>query len=209
MIPSLPMPWFYFDAANWPYVPRLTDLARMCFSKGEYPQALAILQRAHYAEPWNSSVADGLALARAQVVIPADPSLAAMLQPETLWYPGWLLHPLVMLIAYVAFFVVSVAMAHWFLTRSRRSSNVALIFAIPVLVALCGAIVRQDRYMRDNVNPPIVMYNDAALHIGNGGDYPVIIQLPKGTEGRAIDKRKDWYQIRLASGVQGWVQIAP
>jgi hypothetical protein len=61
-------------------------------------------------------------------------------------------------------------------------------------------------------HPIAVIANEVLLRKGNGGSYELVeldgvgVRLHPGVEARALAARKNgWVQIKLASGVVGWV----
>jgi len=163
-------------------------------------------------EPWSQNLAEALALARSRVLMPADPQLAARLQPEQLWYPGWLLHSWAFCLGYIAEVLACFALVRWLRWSNRRWRTVVIVMLIPAAIPLVGALVTLVRNSRDQRHPHIVIRKDTTLHIGNGRDYPTILRLPEGAEAREIGwkfsapgHREWWCQVQLTDGTVGWV----
>jgi len=78
-------------------------------------------------------------------------------------------------------------------------------------LAVLGACWMHDELTRDDDESRslVVVIHDAQFRRGNAETFPLRLdgqsRLPQGVEARALTRRGEWVQIRLASGVIGWV----
>jgi hypothetical protein len=187
-----------------PALPLLRSAAQ-ALRAGDYPAAIVAFHRASRLDPSDRLLHEGRELVRAMVAYPADPGAAARLAPEQEWWPGWLLAPAAVAIAYAAYAVLCIAVTLWLAARRRRWLIVAAVCLPLAPVPALNWGVCKARSARDAAAPLLVVEADTSLREGNGEAYPVRAGLPRGVECRRLGARNGWVQVEFAGGLTGWV----
>jgi hypothetical protein len=173
---------------------------------GDLPRAVLAYHRGRRLDPGDAKLETALAHARARVEYPPS-QMAALMQPEREYWPGWLeLHRLA-LVALVAYTVACLAVTRWRMSPRRLWLWIALSAAVVVMVPAIGSGVEWARRQRDEAMPVVVLARAEMLRTGNGVEYPPRLDaaLPRGAEVRRLFERAAWYQVELSSGVAGWL----
>jgi hypothetical protein len=171
-----------------------------------YPLAILCARSELLKDPSNVLLQDALDLARSRVALPPSSQDAAMIRPESTWWPGWLFHPTV---AIAAQFALVMLVVIWAKSRRRSPtvSRVALVgIGLIVALTLSNHLIQQSRWNLQKRAPLRVLRTDTPLRTGNGPDYTVKLLLPRGAECRQLNVRNGWTQVEFASGLTGWVE---
>lgn len=184
------------------------DHAVRAVEGGDWPAATAHLRVAVRHAPNQPLLREGLNLARAQVMYPADAATAALIRPPDEIWPGMMFGTPVVIGSFMAFSLLCVALTLAWATRRKRWLWVAAICLPFGAVPAINAVVRWSRAEHDAAKPPVVISMDTPLREGNGPAYPVRATLPRGVECRRLGERGDWMQVEFASGLVGWVPAA-
>jgi hypothetical protein len=167
--------------------------------------AITALLRAHRIDPSHPIANEGLALIRREIAYPIDPALAAALQPESEWYPGWFFYPFFSIFGYLAWCVACFAIARWYRYGRRAWLYVAGALVPFALIPAFNEIVRNSRDAREKSMPSVVVARNTDFRLGNGSDYPLLTPVPRGAECRFLAYRSGWCQVEFASGLTGWI----
>lgn len=78
-----------------------------------------------------------------------------------------------------------------------------LVFmALAVFVALVTPAYGKDSHYEAVVAEPFI-----ELHTGPGRGYPVFHVVDRGQTIQVLKRRTDWFEVRAANGVEGWVKL--
>lgn len=77
------------------------------------------------------------------------------------------------------------------------------------LIALLAALVTMaPAYAKSELLKVVVADPYIELHTGPGSGYPVFHVADRGAEIEVVKRRTEWYEVRTAKGVEGWVNEA-
>jgi hypothetical protein len=175
---------------------------------GNLPGAIAALNEGLAVARWDRPLQIALEDARSAVGYPLVGDLATQCRPAPSKTIGTRLPPSeAWPIAALLWLLACGGVARFVMTRSAWW----LVFVGVWLAALAlfGGLWLQDyrQRQRENAEPLVVVADDVILRRGNADTYPMRldVKLPKGVEARELTHRGGWVQIRLASGVVGWL----
>ena len=182
---------------------------------GNLPRAIAALHEGLTVTPWSRPLQVALEEARASVGYPLvgdlanqcrphlAPTISSRMSPAEAWW-----------IAGVLWLLACAGIARFTMTRTTWW----LIFAgaASVALALLGGVWLHDyrHRQRETAEPLLIVSEDILLRTGNSDGhgssleaYPARLEpkLPRGVEVRQLWQRGGWVQVRLASGVIGWL----
>jgi len=177
---------------------------------GNLPGAIAALNEGLAVARWSRPLQIALEDARSAVGYPLTSDLATQCRPTPPATIGTRLPPSeAWPIAALLWLLACGGVARFAMTRSAWW----LIFAGVWLAALAlyGGLWLQDYRQRERENAArlVIVADDAILRRGNADTYQMRLdaKLPKGVEVRELTRRGGWVQVRLASGVVGWLPL--
>jgi uncharacterized protein YgiM (DUF1202 family) len=91
------------------------------------------------------------------------------------------------------------------MTRRRRWLVLTLVVFTAAAIPAIGTGVERLRARRDKAEAVVVTARDVPLRLGNGMDYPVKVELPRGCEVRRLFERSGWLQVKTGGGEVGWL----
>lgn len=177
---------------------------------GDYPFAILSSRMGLISVPGDKLIQDGLAAARNEVVFPSEP-IRELLGPESKWWPGWLHNPFTSIIIGLGFMSSALIVQRFHHWRHRRLLFTLMLVGIGI-IPLGNYVVTKSRHDRQTNYPLRVVISLTELRSGNGAEYPVKLELPRGVECRHLCSRSGWAQIEFASGLIGWLpenQLTP
>jgi hypothetical protein len=171
----------------------------------DLPHAIAAYRHGTSLDPADVTLRAALEYARGQVQFPAAPDVTHLLRPERDFWPSWLTLDSVGGYAFGVYLAACLAATRWRTTRRRRWLITAGILIAVAAVPLIGNGIEWSARRRDAAEPIVVVARDVPLRIGNGADYPLKLDLPRGCEVRRLFERGGWLQVRTGGGAVGWV----
>jgi hypothetical protein len=175
---------------------------------GNLPLAIAALHEGLAVARWNRSLQVALEEARSSVGYPLTGDLSSQCRPTIVPSISSRMSPVEAWgIAALLWILVCVGIARFAMTRAMWW----LMFAALATVALAilGSMWLHDyRQMQsENETPLLIVKDDVYLRRGNSREYPARLEarLPRGVEVRELSRRGGWLQVRLASGIIGWL----
>ncbi len=183
-------------------------LGNSWFMAGDLGRAILNYRRAEAYLPSNADVQHNLnaALALRTDLIPeqARHPLAAKLL-------GWHFNTSPALRGWLFAFCWIVLWGAWFLAQrsSKKKARIAAAFA-GVFSALLLASLATEAFTKHRAQPGVVVAPEVLARKGDGERYAPAFRDPlhSGTEFQRIEKRKDWWHIRLADGQTCWIPAA-
>jgi hypothetical protein len=180
---------------------------------GSLPRAIVALNEGLLAARWERSLQVALERARDAVAYPVHSDLIALCRPTPNRTISNRMSPTeAQLIAAGLWFLTCGGIARFVMTRATRW--LALAGAMIVGLALLGSLWWHDLRgrQREEQQPLLVLREDVPFRKGNADSYPLRLEgasrLPRGVEARELTRRGGWVQIRLPSGVIGWLPEA-
>jgi tetratricopeptide (TPR) repeat protein len=183
---------------------------------GDLARAILAYRRGLQLDPNHPELHRRLAYARAQVAYPPDGTFRP---PSDPWPSGlaWLPHPTpapLLGLALLLYSLGCLCLTRWRMTRRSLLLGLGIGALIAALLPTAGwgLLVWLDR--QEIARPLVVIATEKVpLRQGNGPDYPIRRELPRGVEARQRFVRRDaqqreWLQIELANGEVGWVTRA-
>jgi hypothetical protein len=174
---------------------------------GNLPRAIAALHEGLEVTRWNRPLQVALEDARSAVGYPLTGDLSSLCRPTNPPSVSSRMSPLeAWSIAAVLWLLVCGGVARFAMTRTMWWLMFAG-FAMAAL-ALLGAVWLQDyRHHHGNSPPLLIVNDDVFLRKGNSKEYPTRLEprLPRGVEIRELGRRGGWVQVRLSSGIIGWL----
>jgi hypothetical protein len=175
---------------------------------GDLPGAIATLHEGLGTARWSRPLQVALEEARFEVGYPLTGDLASQCRPT--WSPtiGSRMSPAeAWAIAAILWFLVCGGIGRFAMTRAGWWLIFAGLAAISLI--LLGGVWVQDfrQQQRENADPLVIVTDDTLLRTGNSEAYPARLEprLPRGVEAWERSRRGGWIQVRLSSGVVGWV----
>lgn len=175
---------------------------------GNLPKAIAALQEGLAENRWSRPLQVALEEARSAVGYPLTGDLASQCRPISPPTIGNRMSPTeAWVIAAILWLLTCGGIARFAMTRVMGW----LVFAgltAAALVLLGGLWLQDDRQrQRENAEPLMIVADDVILRTGNSENYPTRLdsKLPRGVEVRERSHRGGWVQVRLSSGVIGWL----
>jgi hypothetical protein len=175
---------------------------------GDLPKAIAALHEGLEATRWSRPLQVALEDARSAVGYPLTgdlssqcrpaiaPSISNRMSPTEAWA-----------IAAVLWLLACGGVTRFVMTRAVWWLMFAGLAA--VTLALLGGVWLQDyrHQQQENAAPLLILIDDVQLKKGNSREYPNRLdsRLPRGVEVRELSRRGGWVQVRLASGIIGWL----
>jgi hypothetical protein len=185
------------------------NLAQCYLLAGDLARAIRAYHLGQRLAAHDSAVRDGLAFAREQVRYPLTGNMAK----EARYHdrrsllrhgPAWVFAAIAFAIYLTAFLLLA---RGWMSRRPLWFALGGILLLMSILVA--GAVLWEDKHLSDEnaLSLVIVDHDGAALHRGNGGEFPPRIdeRLPEGVEMIVLTERGGWFQVQLAGGIIGWV----
>jgi tetratricopeptide (TPR) repeat protein len=192
------------------------NLAQAHLLAGDLARAIRAYHLGQRIAAHDADLRAGLAYAREQVHYPLTGNLSNEARyhdrNSLLRYgPAWFFGALAFAIYLVAFLLLA---RGWMSRRPVWFTLGGVLITVSILVG--GAVLWEDKHLADeNALPLVVVAGDgAALHRGNGAEFPLRIaeRLPEGVELIVLVERGGWFQVHLAGGTIGWVdarQVIP
>lgn len=182
------------------------NLGNVHFRLGQLGRAVLHYRRGLELDPGDADLRANLALARNRVEPYIAPAGSTQLTQRLLFWTQntsldqrfWLL-----CIASVAGWL---ALAFWVVWRTPALLVVSgLLITFAVLNAGSTVWQLRDRHAR----PPAVVLQEQVLRIGRGEGYDAALTQPlgPGVEVRVLEERAGWAEVRLGSGVVGWLPL--
>lgn len=175
---------------------------------GNLPGAIAALHEGLAVTRWSRPLQVALEDARSSVGYPLTGELSSQCRPTVVITISSRMSPTeAWLIASFLWLLVCGSVARFVMAHAMRwllLTGMAL-----VALALLGGAWSQDyrRQQQEEATPLLIVNEDVILRKGNSRDYPARLEpkLPHGVEIRELSRRGGWVQVRLASGVIGWL----
>jgi hypothetical protein len=175
---------------------------------GDLPAALAALHEGLAENRWNRPLQVALEDSRSAVGYPLTGDLASLCRPTSSATVGRRMSPTeAWAIAAILWLLTCGGISRFIMTRAAWW----LIFAgvATVALALLSGVWLQDYRQQQRINATslLIVTDDVLLRTGNAEAYPARLEpkLPRGVEVRELSHRGGWVQVRLASGMIGWL----
>jgi hypothetical protein len=183
------------------------NLGAAHYRKGDLGRSIWAFERALALEPGAEDVRFNLALARKLAARQAQDKLEGA-EREPLWIRAatalttstetWLF-----LVLYLGCFALL------FLRRrasdDARAPLAAAAGLLGVGAALLGALLA-GRAALDRIPFAVVLPDEVAVKEGADASYRTSFEVHAGLKVRLVEREQDWVRIRLANGLEGWVQ---
>lgn len=182
----------------------LYDLGNTCYQQGDLGWALAYYQRALLAAPRDADLRANYAMA-----------LNARRTPGSSAVPGWLQVVLRSLMEHftlneltltaTAFYLLAAWLAYLWLHHGelRRRHRWVLVACLALAVAWGGLAVGKAKLYHDPAR--VVVVSDGELLTGPADSFPVVRRVYEGETGRVTQRQGVWCEVRLDTGVTGWL----
>lgn len=175
---------------------------------GDLPKAIAALHEGLAASRWSRPLQVALEDARSAVGYPLTGDMASQCRPT--FSPSisnrmspteaWSIAAVLWLLAWGGLARFAMTRAMWWLMFAGLAM---------AALALLGGVWFQDyrRQERENSAPLRIVKDELLLRKGNSKEFPPRLEtrLPRGVEVRELCHRGGWVQVRLSSGVIGWL----
>lgn len=104
------------------------------------------------------------------------------------------------------YFLFAIALTAYFLARSKRWRTISLGAAgAALLFALLSAPVAWGAFRQYNVPRAVILQDDLPVRSGPGDANPELFKLYEGVVVERSDCRYSWCQVKLQSGLSGWI----
>lgn len=175
---------------------------------GDLPAAIAALHEGIAEARWNRSLQVALEEARSAVGYPLVGELESQCRPVSTPTIGRRMSPFeAWSLAGFLWLLTCGSVARFFMTRAGRWLAMAALSAM-ALLALGGFWLQDYRVCaKEKAEPLLIVAHEVHLRKGNSREYLARLEprLPRGVEVRELSRRGGWIQVRLASGIIGWL----
>lgn len=176
----------------------------------DLPGAIVALNEGLASARWSRPLQVALEEARSAVAYPTHSDLAAICRPAPSTSIGTRMSPFeAQLITGVLWLVACCSIARFAMTRNSWWLGSAAVWL--VVLAILGGLWLHDSLTREDNDAGrlVAVAQNVQLRKGNAEVFPLRLdgssRLPAGVEARLVARRGGWMQIRLYSGIIGWV----